>query len=190
MSQYTTGTASVTQNLRAVAGQGTGWTSQIAAGQLFSFQNENVWYEIASVDSDTALTLKTNYLGATKASVQYAVHRDFTPNNAYPIPAYGDKNTTGLLKETLLKLDAALASLSPVGSLLSGNMTFAGTLTLTGGEIVSPSPRLHKSNAALSNRAGAQTATLGNAPVAGNPAKWVEVDDNGVTMVVPMWPVA
>lgn len=187
MSQYTTGTASVTQNSRVVTGQGTGWTSQIAAGQLFSFQNENVWYEIASIDSDTALTLKTDYLGATKASVQYVVHRDFTPNNAYPIPAYGDKNTTGLLKETLLKLDAALASLSPVGSLLNGDMTFAGTLTLTGGEIVSPSPRLHKSNAALNDGAGVHTATLTNAPVAGNPTKWVEIDDNGVTRHLPAW---
>lgn len=33
----------------------------------------------------------------------------------------------------------------------------------------------------------ASTATMTNAPVAGNPTKWVAVDDNGTRRYIPMW---
>lgn len=46
-------------------------------------------------------------------------------------------------------------------------------------------------NAALvageSDGAGASTGTLNNAPSAGDPAKWLEVDDNGTTRYIPSW---
>lgn len=41
---------------------------------------------------------------------------------------------------------------------------------------------------ALAANTGAQTATMTNAPTAGNPTKWIEVDDNGTALVVPAWP--
>lgn len=44
-----------------------------------------------------------------------------------------------------------------------------------------------RNNAGLTNNAAAQTATLTNAPVAGNPTKWVAYDDNGTTRYIPMW---
>lgn len=39
----------------------------------------------------------------------------------------------------------------------------------------------------LTNNAALNTATLGNAPAAGNPTKWFAIDDNGVTRFVPAW---
>lgn len=39
----------------------------------------------------------------------------------------------------------------------------------------------------LGNGAAAAAGTLGNAPVAGNPTKWVPFNDNGVTRYVPAW---
>lgn len=37
------------------------------------------------------------------------------------------------------------------------------------------------------NGAGSSTGTLTNAPVAGNPTKWIPIIDNGVTRYVPTW---
>jgi hypothetical protein len=46
---------------------------------------------------------------------------------------------------------------------------------------------LHKTSAALANGAAAQSATLTNAPVAGNPTKWIAISDNGTTRYIPTW---
>jgi hypothetical protein len=40
---------------------------------------------------------------------------------------------------------------------------------------------------ALANGAAAAAGTLGNAPVAGNPTKWVPINDNGVVRYIPAW---
>lgn len=43
------------------------------------------------------------------------------------------------------------------------------------------------SGTALTNGAGAQAGTLTNAPAAGNPTKWVPINDNGTTRYIPAW---
>lgn len=40
---------------------------------------------------------------------------------------------------------------------------------------------------AFTNGAGAALGTLTNAPVAGNPTKWISVNDNGTTRWIPSW---
>ena len=40
---------------------------------------------------------------------------------------------------------------------------------------------------AIANNAGANVGTLNNSPVAGNPTKWMKIDDNGVTRSFPTW---
>jgi hypothetical protein len=46
---------------------------------------------------------------------------------------------------------------------------------------------LLRTTATLTNGAAAQTATLTNAPAAGNPTKWIAIDDNGTTRQIPAW---
>ena len=46
---------------------------------------------------------------------------------------------------------------------------------------------LHTTSAALSNGAAAAAGTLLNAPAAGNPTKWVPINDNGTTRYIPAW---
>lgn len=41
--------------------------------------------------------------------------------------------------------------------------------------------------AALSNGAAAAAGTLLNAPAAGNPTKWIPINDNGTTRYIPAW---
>jgi hypothetical protein len=46
---------------------------------------------------------------------------------------------------------------------------------------------LLNSSVTLTNGAAAQTATLTNAPAAGNPTKWISINDNGTTRRIPAW---
>jgi hypothetical protein len=46
---------------------------------------------------------------------------------------------------------------------------------------------LIRSKATYSNGAGAAGGTLNNAPAAGNPTKWIPIDDNGTTRYIPAW---
>lgn len=43
------------------------------------------------------------------------------------------------------------------------------------------------STIALNNGAAAASGTLTNAPAAGNPTKWIPIDDNGTTRYIPAW---
>lgn len=60
------------------------------------------------------------------------------------------------------------------------------SITLTSG-ITTGNSVLHTTTTALTNGAGAATGTLTNAPVAGNPTKWVAINDNGTTRYIPTW---
>lgn len=46
---------------------------------------------------------------------------------------------------------------------------------------------LLRTKTALTNGAAAAAGTLTNAPAAGNPTKWISVDDNGTTRKIPAW---
>lgn len=43
------------------------------------------------------------------------------------------------------------------------------------------------SNTTLSDNAGAGAGTITNAPTAGDPTKWIAIDDNGTTRYIPTW---
>lgn len=45
----------------------------------------------------------------------------------------------------------------------------------------------HTTTTALANGAAAAAGTLTNAPVAGNPSKWIGIDDNGTVRYIPAW---
>jgi hypothetical protein len=46
---------------------------------------------------------------------------------------------------------------------------------------------LFSSSLALSNAAAANTATMTNAPISGNPTKWLTINDNGTVRYIPAW---
>ena len=62
----------------------------------------------------------------------------------------------------------------------SGNIVISGALTLN-------SATLLATNTTLTNGAGSSTGTLTNAPAAGNPTKWIAINDNGTTRYIPAW---
>lgn len=62
----------------------------------------------------------------------------------------------------------------------------AGALSLSGG-ITTGSATLHSTSVALTDGAAAAAGTLTNAPAAGNPTKWIPINDNGTTRYIPAW---
>lgn len=62
-----------------------------------------------------------------------------------------------------------------------------GTSLALTGNITTGTGTLHATSVALTNGAAAAAATILNAPVAGNPSKWVPIIDNGVTRYIPCW---
>jgi hypothetical protein len=62
-----------------------------------------------------------------------------------------------------------------------------GTSLVLTGNITTGTGTLHKTSAALTDGAAAAAGTLLNAPAAGNPTKWVPIDDNGTIRYIPTW---
>ena len=58
---------------------------------------------------------------------------------------------------------------------------------VAGGVTVGSTAALITTSAALADGAGAAAGTLLNAPAAGNPTKWIPINDNGTTRYVPAW---
>ncbi len=54
-------------------------------------------------------------------------------------------------------------------------------------DLVTRQPTLVRSTVALSDGAGVGAGTLSNAPISGNPTKWLKIDDNGTTRYIPSW---
>lgn len=78
MSWYKTGTINVTKGSNIVTGIGTKWANQllgISAGRMLLLQSSNQIeiYEIASVQSDTQLTLADDYRGESKTGGIYQI---------------------------------------------------------------------------------------------------------------------
>jgi len=130
MAQYRFGAVNVTNSSTVVTGVGSFWSTNASVNDLFSIMGQGVWYTIASVQGDSQITLATPFIGATATAQKYSIQRDFTPNQSYPTPSYGDVDTSSLIAQTLLQLDAQMSSFSPIAQALNGSVDLSGALTL------------------------------------------------------------
>lgn len=76
------------------------------------------------------------------------------------------------------------AGLLGVGTGAQGS--FAGSVKLTD-IFTNNAAALVRTNTTLTNVAGVALGTLTNAPTAGDPTKWISIDDNGTTRKIPTW---
>ena len=63
----------------------------------------------------------------------------------------------------------------------------ANLLTLNGGLKTTGATFALQTATTLTDNAAAQVATMTNGPTAGNPTKWIAINDNGVTRYIPAW---
>ena len=130
MSQVRIGTVDVTNGSQAVTGSGTNWLSSVSANDLFIIQGESVIYRIASVASDTQLSLSSNYVGVTATALPYVVHIDFT-TSGIPLMQDGDIETVSIYNLAVISLEQGLS----FGTYYLGAFAAAPTSTGTGGAI-------------------------------------------------------
>jgi len=73
------------------------------------------------------------------------------------------------------------------GSSTVFDINTAGQCIATGYFQTNQATYLMVAGASFTNGAGAAAGTLTNAPAAGNPTKWVAIDDNGTIRHIPAW---
>lgn len=108
MSQYKTGTVTVSGEYSVVIGAGTSWLAEVGIGDVFQKRGVNVLYPIASVDSNTQLTLQSNYAGSGEVGMLYTISRDFTPNLDLPEVNTGDVDWPFHITTALRLIDSYL----------------------------------------------------------------------------------
>ena len=129
MSQYSTGLSSVTNGSATVTGSGTLWLANVTAGDSFTVAGDGVMYDVASVDSDTQITLSVNYAGATASGVVYTIARDFTSPDSFPELTTGDIETPTIITRALRKIQSRFTAL--VSDISERPVTSSGTWTPT-----------------------------------------------------------
>jgi hypothetical protein len=124
--QYKEGVCLVTNGSAVVTGTDTLWDTAILAGNVFKLDLDgDAAYEIASVDSDTQITLSTNYQGSTASAQPYMVQRSFTPYLLLARPFQGDADLADILRTQVIdKIDSIVGALNSTGEnnlLINGN---------------------------------------------------------------------
>ncbi len=70
---------------------------------------------------------------------------------------------------------------------ICGTGSYTGSALSVNGIIAHNDTMLLRTFGALADGAAGHTATMTNSPTAGDPTKWVPIDDNGVTRYIPAW---
>ena len=128
MSQYSTGTASVTNGSPTVTGSGTLWSANVSAADSFTIAGDGVMYDVASVDSDTQVTLSVAYAGSTASGAVYAIGTSFTVPDNFPEMSQGDIETATIFTRGMRKIQGKISALV---SDISGKANQATTYTET-----------------------------------------------------------
>lgn len=88
-------------------------------------------------------------------------------------------------------LNISPATITATSAVITGALTSNTaniTVSVTAGKVTSGDAAfLHETSVSLTNGAGTGAATLTNAPVVGNPTKWIAINDSGVTRFIPCW---
>jgi len=102
---YQTGTVTVTHGSNTVTGLGTKFLTYVSKGNLFKIQDERGVYFVASVDSDTQVTLVFPYKGSTGSLLDYSIIADKTPNLGLPFIDRRDPDAAQVVNAALTMID-------------------------------------------------------------------------------------
>jgi len=130
MSQYSTGLSSVTNNSPTVTGTNTLWLANVTAGDSFTIASTGVMYNVASVDSDTQVTLSAPYAGVTASGVVYAIGTGFTVPDSFPEMSQGDIETATIFTRAMRKIQSkftgiAINTTAEIGQAVSDHVALA-----------------------------------------------------------------
>lgn len=98
-------------------------------------------------------------------------------------------DTVGIATNGVQRVSVANAGVTVTGTAtVSGLVTAQNALTVSAGVLTTlGGATFHTTSSALTNGSGAGAGTITNAPAAGNPTKWIGINDNGTTRYIPSW---
>lgn len=100
--------------------------------------------------------------------------------NSSPSPQPGYDYNPSLVQITGGSVSGVSIDSSPIGASSPSTGKFTG---ITNGNVAA----LIETSVAMNNGAAAALGTITNAPVAGNPTKWIPINDNGTIRYIPTW---
>ena len=138
----------------------------------------------------------------TGISSAFACYNNSTPTNAGYLQIYCD-TTASFIDSARAGTGASVPMIFRIGNsftqflraFTSGNAaigvatseTAGAEILQVGGSLSINSATMIRTYTAFTNGAGAGVGTLTNAPAAGNPTKWIPINDNGTTRYIPAW---
>lgn len=144
--------------------------------------------QLSGVQSAIASAIAVNISGmGSTATSGGSVMISLTPtyNQASGTAANTDllinRTETAVGSGAQLLADFQVASTSKFKVANTGAITTVSTITTLGGAT------FHTTSSALTDGAGVALGTLATAPSAGNPTKWLGINDNGTTRYIPAW---
>ena len=111
------------------------------------------------------------------SSTKYALYSDSTAPSQLggTLQFLGATSSFPMLKRSSAELQVRLADDSADGAIKALKITTSQTTFM------------HETSGTLANGAAAAAGTLLNAPTAGDPTKWIPINDNGTTRYLPAW---
>lgn len=95
------------------------WLSEVSPGDLLVVKTEAIPYPVASVQSDTQLTLTVPFAGPTtvpagtpQLGTEYGIVVDFSPVYSFPLISAGDIATAVVLQQAMDMIDTQLDALN------------------------------------------------------------------------------
>lgn len=109
-------------------------------------------------------------------------------NQMYHMTASEYSYAQGLIAGTVAVSCTSMTSSGAVsGTTVTGSGLVKGAGVESTAALTISDTKILKTNTNFANGAAAAAGTLANAPAAGNPTKWIPIDDNGTTRYIPAW---
>ena len=136
---YTTGTVTCTKNSATVTGTGTTWSEIVNPGDILTL-NDDKFYIISAVNSNTSLTLDKNFAENTATNVSYRI----LLNTAAHFPS-----------DTAAKVERALEQLSDINeAAINNDRTVTAATKVNGKGLSSTMGDLHLNPASVNTNSG------------------------------------
>lgn len=137
MSQIIRGLVNVTNGSAVVTGDAAALFSSgvpaVAVNNLFKVNGETPYYNVLSVDSDTQITLTSNYGGSTDTGLSYTITQDFYVNLNMIRVNLGDAELAEILDRNFGILDVSAAdsaSITAAVGAVAFKFTFDNSITM------------------------------------------------------------